>query len=206
MPDKIPDDIRFTDPPEFPDYVKEFEKKLADDIRTIVGAMESSILADQHPTTTSAMDQVQQNLTMADLQRAYEECWKGTHRPRVAYYDPAVSGYQLWPKFEPSGLLPATAILRIPNLGEEGYTGLFSNRLPVYTDEYMGDLVWPTCIIKRGPYFQRRLKRWRRTHPPKWVGNGQYLLTDNAIFCHPDDLPKLKQAIENFHPVDKEAL
>lgn len=74
---------------------------------------------------------------------------------------------------------------------------LMANGLPVYTTRYMGKTVYPRPpAMPRGPYLQRRYKRWHRAHPPYTVGDGQYfLIEDRAIVCHPDDLPKLTEAL-----------
>lgn len=79
--------------------------------------------------------------------------------------------------------------------------------IPIYTDPCLGETVTPQPPpMPRGPYLQRRIKRWRRAHPSYTRGNGGYFLLDmpafmpgaspgKALLCHPDDLPRLRQAL-----------
>jgi hypothetical protein len=80
--------------------------------------------------------------------------------------------------------------------------------MPVYTSRYLGDQVTPEPPAMRpGPYYQRRLKRWRRAHPSYTKANGQfYLVRDREVWCHPDDMAKFRKHIDprNVHRVDKE--
>src|SRR5260370_12163819 len=60
--------------------------------------------------------------------------------------------------------------------------------IPIRTSTYLGDKFTPEPpVMKKGPYYQRRILRWRRHHPPYTAGNEQYFLVDRKeIFCHPD--------------------
>jgi hypothetical protein len=76
--------------------------------------------------------------------------------------------------------------------------------LPVYTNPYLGTPSFPAMPpFKKGPYYQRRIKRWRRAHRGFTIGNGKYFVVDQReVWCHPDDLPKLKQALNTVRPAD----
>ncbi len=70
----------------------------------------------------------------------------------------------------------------------------------VYTSKYVGDLVTPTppqWVFTKGPYMQRRRKRWNRRHPPYYVANGTMLVSEREgyLVCHPADLPTLLEAL-----------
>lgn len=74
--------------------------------------------------------------------------------------------------------------------------------IPIYTNRYLGEVVVPDPPpMKRGPYLQRRIKRWRQAHAYT-RGKGQYfvvkdpILDGEAIWCHPDDLAKLRMALK----------
>lgn len=70
----------------------------------------------------------------------------------------------------------------------------------IVTNPYMGETVCPhppDRIKAPGPYRTRRICRWYRSHPCYTMGDGTFLLAerDGVIFCHPDDLPKLRAAM-----------
>ncbi len=68
----------------------------------------------------------------------------------------------------------------------------------VITYPYLGDTVYPQPpVMRRGPYYQRRIKRWLRAHPPYTVGNGTFFLVGREIWCHPDDAKKLREALSH---------
>ena len=62
--------------------------------------------------------------------------------------------------------------------------------IPVYTSPYIGDQVTPQPpAMKKGPYYQRRILRWKRAHPLYVKANGKFFIIDNReVWCHPDDL------------------
>lgn len=65
---------------------------------------------------------------------------------------------------------------------------------------HVGDMVipeLPEALVKyRGPYRQRKQRRWRREHPARYVAAGRYyLLRGNTVVCHPDDVPILRQLL-----------
>jgi hypothetical protein len=68
----------------------------------------------------------------------------------------------------------------------------------VRTNDHLGEAI-PHRIARKGPYRQRRQKRLDRADgyvPGKTRGNGKYFVVNNReIWCHPDDLVKLKQAM-----------
>ncbi len=79
------------------------------------------------------------------------------------------------------------------------------NGIRIYTDPYLGELVVPQPpLMKRGPYLQRRMKRWRRAHPPYRRGKGEYFILQShglpeAIVCHPDDLAVIREQIAKMY-------
>ena len=69
---------------------------------------------------------------------------------------------------------------------------------PIRTSEYLGERVQVRFpMAPKGPYQERRQKRLNRA-PRNWsnCGKGQYWLVDGReVWCHPDDLAKLKQEL-----------
>ncbi len=137
------------------------------------------------PDFTTGGSPVDSNLTIEKLQAAYDQAMfgggarDGLPRPFVDHWP--------WPG------------------GQMSYGGLTYASMPIYTSRFLGTPFTPEPpAMAPGPYYQRRIKRWRRAHPSYMVGDGRYFLIDNReVWCHPDDLPKLKEAVENIHPVDK---
>jgi hypothetical protein len=68
---------------------------------------------------------------------------------------------------------------------------LFS--LEIVTSRFLGDTVYPAPpVLSRGPYYQRRIRKWYKRHPAYTIGNGQYFILDNRqVWCHPDDYYQL---------------
>jgi hypothetical protein len=70
--------------------------------------------------------------------------------------------------------------------------------IQVRTIDYLGERVqvrFPKAA--KGPYQRRRQKRLDRD-PRNWAffGKGEYFIVENCeIWCHPDDLAKLRQAL-----------
>ena len=72
---------------------------------------------------------------------------------------------------------------------------------PIRTSEYLGERVQVRFpMAPKGPYQKRRQKRLNRA-PRNWsnCGKGEYWLVDGReVWCHPDDLAKLKQELVHF--------
>jgi hypothetical protein len=71
----------------------------------------------------------------------------------------------------------------------------------IYESRSMGRAVappLPACrVAYRGPYKQRRIRNWHRTHPSYTVGDGRYfIVSGREIWCHPDDARRLRDEIE----------
>ena len=70
--------------------------------------------------------------------------------------------------------------------------------IQVYANRLLGRIVTPEPPkLPKGPYLQRRYKRWRRKHPSYTVGDGSFYFVSGgaAVICHPDDLERLKIAV-----------
>jgi hypothetical protein len=72
---------------------------------------------------------------------------------------------------------------------------------PIRTSEHLGERVQVRFpMAPKGPYQKRRQKRLNRA-PRNWsnCGKGEYWLVDGReVWCHPDDLAKLKQELVHF--------
>lgn len=76
----------------------------------------------------------------------------------------------------------------------------FAGSLEIMTSPYLGDLVSPQPPARvanfRGPYQQRKLRRWHLRNPAYYRANGKYLIVEGRyILCHPADEAHLRQAV-----------
>lgn len=71
--------------------------------------------------------------------------------------------------------------------------------MPIRTSEFLGKTITPQAQpLKLGPYYQRRVRKWLRKHPPYTVGNGQFFIVqEREIWCHPDDLRTLESKLRD---------
>lgn len=73
---------------------------------------------------------------------------------------------------------------------------------------YCGELVTPVVprsIRRAGPYRQRRVKRWRKKHPPYYQATGVLAVSEHhgMVVGHPDDIARLRSEIEQHGGVWK---
>jgi hypothetical protein len=161
-------------------YLSEFGEFTPDELalaqRIINEKLEHGM--DQWATCTTGKSSVDETLTLEKLQQTISKLSPDfLKEPDPSY---------LWagrvsPRWEPMLLWPSSGML---------------GGIPIYTSPYLGETVYPEPpAMKKGPYIKRRIKRWRRAHPPYTKGNGEIIMTQDAIWCHPDELSNIQKAI-----------